>query len=97
MNDSKIISKYKDEYRDFINNEIIPIANKTLLDGKQIELSAYNDAGSVIGINAILISLKQSDKKTIEYTPDERCYKAFGDLVDDSMHRVKVGNQKLFL
>ncbi|GHM57971.1 MAG: hypothetical protein sL5_01150 [Candidatus Mesenet longicola] len=96
MNDKKIRDEYRDKYHDFVSKEIIPIANKTLLDDKQIELSAYNDAGSDIGINTILISLKQSGQKTIEYTSDERYHRAFGDLINDSMHRVKISNQSSF-
>ncbi|WP_339048328.1 hypothetical protein [Candidatus Mesenet endosymbiont of Phosphuga atrata] len=109
MDDKKIRDEYRDKYRDFINNEIIPIANKTLFSNETIELSAYNDAGSDIGINSVLVTVKQakgyydeetkriqSITTTIEYTPDERYYKAFGDLVNDSMHRVKVSNQNSF-
>ncbi|WP_339045487.1 hypothetical protein [Candidatus Mesenet endosymbiont of Agriotes lineatus] len=108
MNDKKIRDEYRNKYHDFVSKEIVPIANKTLLDDKQIELSAYNNAGSVIGINSVLVSFKQHYghrnegggttyiSKTIEYTSDERYYRAFGNLVDDSMNRIKVGNQNSF-
>lgn len=100
MNDSKIRDKYRNKYHDFINKEIIPTANKTLLDNGKITLSAYNDAGDVIGINAVLVSLKQdrlnSNQLTMEYTSDEGYYSAFGDQVNDYMRRVKVSNQSSF-
>ncbi|XGA08768.1 MAG: hypothetical protein U0X86_001082 [Wolbachia endosymbiont of Xenopsylla cheopis] len=92
MDDKKIRDEYRDKYHDFVSKEIIPAANKTLLDDKQIELLVYKNANSDIRINTPLVILKQEynsrDEKTrvttdmsrsIEYTPSEEYRKAFGD------------------
>lgn len=39
MNDSKIKNEYRDKYHDFINNEIIPTINETMVDVGKISLS----------------------------------------------------------